>query len=98
MVSESPGRAGRGVTGVTVELRRNEDGTLDEALLYVDGACVFHLEQLNESEWYLGLHHGEWRYFVPQGNITGWDRYEDTCQLTLGAKRAKVSATVVTER
>ena len=44
------------MTDLRVEERRNDDGTLDEVLLYVDGRCVFHLEQCGPEAWYLGLY------------------------------------------
>lgn len=38
------------------EVRRNDDGTIDEVLLYVDGKCVFHMEQMSKKSWYFGLY------------------------------------------
>lgn len=43
-----------------VEVRRNEDGTIDEVLLYEgDGTrerCVFHMEQTTGHSWYFNLY------------------------------------------
>lgn len=36
----------------------NEDGTLDEIFLMVNGECVFHLEQMDQEggQWWAGLY------------------------------------------
>lgn len=34
------------------EVRPNEDGTIDEVLIYVGEACVFHLEQLDDDAYW----------------------------------------------
>lgn len=39
-----------------VDLRWNSDGTLDEALVYVGGAVVAHLEQMDRDQWWLSFH------------------------------------------
>jgi len=39
-----------------VEERRNDDGTLDEVLLFDGERCVFHLEQMDKNAWYFGLY------------------------------------------
>jgi len=79
---------------VTCELRRNKDGTIDEAILYVDGSVVMHLEQLNESEFFLGLYHGK-RGSTAKGRYD----YENVALLTVGARngRSFVDATVTEE-
>ena len=39
------------------EIRRNDDGTIDEVVLYdAAGRCTFHLEQLDDDLWYFGLY------------------------------------------
>lgn len=40
----------------STEVRRNDDGTIDEVLFYVDGKCVFHMEQMSKKSWYFGLY------------------------------------------
>jgi hypothetical protein len=43
----------------TWEVRRNDDGTVDEVVLRDgDGQCVAHLEQLSNHVWYLGIYEG----------------------------------------
>lgn len=44
------------MTAERVEVRRNDDGTIDEVLLYVGERCVFHLEQMDKRGWYFGLY------------------------------------------
>ena len=39
----------------TVELRYNDNGTLDEAIIYINGVCVYHLEQMDDGYWWMGL-------------------------------------------
>ena len=40
-----------------VEVRHNDDGTIDEVVLYdALGRCLFHLEQLDRDLWYFGLY------------------------------------------
>lgn len=39
-----------------VEIRRNDDGSIDEVLLFVGERCVFHLEQMSKRSWYFGLY------------------------------------------
>lgn len=34
------------------EVRPNDDGTVDEVLIYHDGTCVFHLEQLDDDAYW----------------------------------------------
>jgi hypothetical protein len=41
-----------------VEVRRNEDGTIDEVVLYRDGRCIFHIEQDTRRSWYFTLDDG----------------------------------------
>lgn len=49
-----------------VEIRRLDDGTLDEVVLWVVGVCVFHLEKMDDYHWWAGLysredtHHLRW--------------------------------------
>lgn len=40
---------------MNIEIRNNEDGTLDEIILKVDGECIFHLEQMSDKTWWMGL-------------------------------------------
>ena len=42
-----------------VEVRRNDDDTIDEVVLYRDGRCVFHLEQNSDCNWYFTLDDGD---------------------------------------
>lgn len=44
-----------GTPSPRVELRWNDDKTLDEALVYVGDHCVAHLEQMDSNYWWLGL-------------------------------------------
>ena len=37
----------------SVEIRRNEDGSLDEVVTRVGGKCVFHLEQMDTNHWWM---------------------------------------------
>ncbi len=39
-----------------VEVRNNDDGTVDEVLLYVGKRCVFHLEQMDTGAWWFALY------------------------------------------
>lgn len=39
-----------------IEIRRNDDGTIDEVLFFVGIRCVFHLEQNSKHSWYFGLY------------------------------------------
>lgn len=41
-----------------IELRYYDDGSLDEAVVYVDGKCVFHLEQMHDMCFWMGLYAG----------------------------------------
>lgn len=42
-----------------VEIRRNDDGTIDEVVAYgPDGDCWFHLEQLDDDGYYFGIYDG----------------------------------------
>lgn len=50
--------------------------TLDEVVMSVDGKCLFHLEQLSDTDWFLGI--GD-----PDGQYV---------RVVLGTKRASVKA------
>ena len=39
-----------------VEVRRNEDDTVDEVLLYDGETCLFHLEQMDTGYWWFALY------------------------------------------
>ena len=39
-----------------VEVRRNDDGSLDEVLLYDAERCLFHMEQLDDDRWWFALY------------------------------------------
>lgn len=40
-----------------IEIRPNEDGTIDEiVLLDTDGRVVFHLEQMDDTDYWVGLY------------------------------------------
>ena len=39
-----------------VEIRRNDDGSLDEVLLYDEERCLFHLEQMDGDHWWFALY------------------------------------------
>lgn len=39
-----------------VEVRHNEDGTIDEVLLYDGKRCLFHLEQMDTGAWWFALY------------------------------------------
>lgn len=41
-----------------LEVRRNDDGTIDEVLIYIDDRCVMHIEQMEKNAWYLGVYIG----------------------------------------
>lgn len=51
-----------------LEVRRNDDGTIDEVLVYVGDRCVVHIEQMTKRTWYLGVYIGE---AVDQFSIEG---------------------------
>ena len=55
-------RAEGGAPATTIEVRPNANGTPDEVVLYVDGRCVAHLEQMSHDHWWLG--------FYPSGGAT----------------------------
>jgi len=40
-------------------LREDTKGILDEALLYINGACVMHLESMSDVNYWIGLYAGE---------------------------------------
>ena len=66
---------------VKVEVREatligDDKPTLDEVVLLVDGKCLFHLEQLSDTDWFLGI--GD-----PDGQYV---------RVILGTKRASVKA------
>lgn len=49
---------------VRFETRPNEDGTVDEVLIYVGGQCVFHLEQMDDDAyWFAWYGDAEDRHF-----------------------------------
>jgi len=59
--------------GPRVELRKNDDGTLDEFLIYVGDTCVYHLEQMNDDHWWMAAYLGDERVTVSlsaRGKIT----------------------------
>lgn len=39
-----------------IEFRYFEDGTIDEALLYIDGVCVFHMEAMSDTYFWFRLY------------------------------------------
>ena len=39
-----------------VEVRYGKDGTLDEIVISVRGRCVFHLERMDDQDWWAGLY------------------------------------------
>jgi hypothetical protein len=41
------------------EVRPNDDGSVDEVLVYVDGECVFHLEQLDDDAYWFAWYGDE---------------------------------------
>lgn len=43
----------------TVETRRNEDGTIDEILLMDGDRCYMHIEQMDKSDWFMGIYPGD---------------------------------------
>ena len=47
---------------VKVEVRNDDQGGLDEVLLYVDGRCLFHLEQMSDTHWWMALGEPEGQY------------------------------------
>lgn len=38
------------------EIRLNDDGTIDEVLLYIGNQCVMHLEQMDDGYFWMGLY------------------------------------------
>lgn len=59
--------------GPRVELRKNDDGTLDEFLIYVGDTCVYHLEQMDDDHWWMAAYLGDERVTVSlsaRGKIT----------------------------
>jgi hypothetical protein len=41
------------------EVRPNDDGSVDEVLIYADGECVFHLEQLDDDAYWFAWYGNE---------------------------------------
>lgn len=41
-----------------IEVRLNKDSSLDEVVLERDGECLFHLEQLSDTNWWMAVHDG----------------------------------------
>lgn len=39
-----------------IEIRRNDDGSVDEVLMYVDGRCVVHVEQMYDECFWMALY------------------------------------------
>lgn len=39
-----------------IEIRRNEDGSVDEVCLYVGGKCVVHVEQMSDQCFWMALY------------------------------------------
>jgi hypothetical protein len=55
-VNNNSGVVRNSVRRGNVEHRFNEDGTLDEVVLYdTDGRCIFHLEQMSTGCWWMGV-------------------------------------------
>lgn len=38
------------------EVRLNPDGSIDELLMYIDGQCVMHIEQMSDNYFWMGLY------------------------------------------
>lgn len=49
-------RSVKGPKDFHIEYRYNDDGTLDEILLYQHQECLVNLEHLGKKEWYCGLY------------------------------------------
>lgn len=49
-------RSVKGPKGFHIEYRYNDDGTIDEILLYHLQECLVHLEGLGREDWYCGLY------------------------------------------
>ena len=52
---------------ITREIRLDENGTVDEILIYVDGKCVLHTERLDKHLFYVGV-------YTDEGDAQGWFR------------------------
>ena len=56
-----------------IEIRNNDDGSLDEIVMRVGGECVYHLEQMSHRSWWMGCYQGKKRvavWLMAQGKIT----------------------------
>jgi len=70
-----------------IEIRHNEDGTVDEVCVYVDGQCVAHIEQMSEKSWWMGFytrtHEAHVNFFGKKKGVTcraeGWPASTFTC-------------------
>ena len=40
---------------VALEVRHNADGALDEVVMRVGDRCLFHLEQMDDNHWWMGV-------------------------------------------
>jgi len=61
-------------TRAAIEIRNNDDGSLDEVFITVSGQCVFHLEQMRGNSWWMGCYehpkeHGLMVYLNAKGKI-----------------------------
>lgn len=66
-----------------VELRTNDDGTLDEVVIYdANGACLFHLEQMSDD-----------CFWMRTSNSGPWDLV-----VNLFARKRKIQANVEWEK
>jgi predicted nucleic acid-binding Zn-ribbon protein len=45
----------RAETHPDVEIRYNDDGTVDEIIVKSGGVCLFHLEQMSDESYWIGL-------------------------------------------
>lgn len=55
-IMETPSKFVEGPNGFRIEYRYDEDGSLDEVLLYHQEECLFHLECMGDQHWYAGLY------------------------------------------
>ncbi len=42
-----------------IEVRKKDDGSIDEVLLYIDDECVMHMEYMDHNSVWIGLYDGK---------------------------------------
>lgn len=58
-----------------VEMRLNDDGSIDEIVCYAKGKCVFHLEQMSGNHFWAAAYEGRkslHMQFTSKSTVTAW--------------------------